>query len=53
MQHTRVKQNMEIMEELRSAGDLKTKTVRELRALLMRCNIVPPGKKELMIKRLP
>ena len=52
MQHTRVKQNMEVLEELRAAGDLESKNVEELKVLLRRCNIDPPRKKRLMIDRL-
>ena len=52
VQHTRVKQNMEVLEELRAAGDLSMKSVNTLKKLCMRCNIVWPGTKILAAERL-
>ena len=52
VQHTRVKQNMEVLEELRAAGDLATRSVITLKKLCMRCNIVWPGTKIRAAERL-
>ena len=50
--YTRRRQDAELLDELRAADDLWMKKVSELKILLKRCNVVPPGTKRLMIKRL-